>query len=68
MGDTEIACCAPQSFTLGPSSDLRPALPRDAWSFGHRRIPSDSGSLRRAQEALRVQERDQGQVNHVYLA
>ena len=68
VGDTEVACHAPQSRKLSPGSNLKPPLPWNAWTFGRDGIPPNPRSSPYAQESVRIQQGDQGQVHHIYLA
>jgi hypothetical protein len=68
VGDTEVACHAPQSRKLSPGSNLRPPLPWNAWTFGRNGIPPNPRSSPYAQESARIQERDQGESENIYLA
>src|SRR5215211_1639585 len=68
VGDTQVARHSPQPLPLRPNGDLRPARPRDAWPFGHHRIAPDTGTMSRPYESLGIQEWDERQFHHVYLA
>jgi hypothetical protein len=68
VGDTEIACYAAQSLTLGPSGHFRSALQRDERSFRRRCIPANPRSPPCVEESLGIQEGNQRQLDNVYLA
>jgi hypothetical protein len=55
-------------LTLDPGGDLQPALGRYEGSFRHRRIPANPRSPSRVEQAIWIEERNQRQRDHVYLA
>jgi hypothetical protein len=68
VGDTEIPCHAPQSFTLGSRRKLCPLRTGDARFFDYRGIVPNSGSSPPSKQAIGVQQRNQRQRHHIYLA
>ena len=68
MGDTEIAGNAAQAFTPGPNDDARPLLLQDAAGLGAVGVPRCSPPTSSANHSIRVEERDAGQRDRVYLA
>ena len=68
MGDAEVARHRPQPVALDPHGDLRPSLPWDARSFRRWGIPANPRSSSCVEQSLRIEERDERQGDHVYLA
>jgi hypothetical protein len=64
----EIASDGSQTIALDLSGNVTPLLPRDARPLGYGRIPANPRSPSRVEQSFRIQERDKGQLDHVYLA
>jgi len=68
MRHSEVGRYSTQSLTLRPNRDLNPMLLPDVRSFDHGGVPPHPRSSPQVQESLRIQERDEGQRDDVYLA
>ena len=68
MGDAEVAGDAAQPFLLGPRNNLRPVFLPDARPLRFSGVATGSVPLPRSEHTLRVEERHERLVDHIYLA